>query len=177
MVGAMPLDRFKRAVNAFVREMFPTLDFMGKYEYVVVAFDVASQTADLQPVDQTVGLPPVPSCSMRLPGIVLDLATGTSVMVSFENHSPSKPFIDNFDRLASSGFIPIFMGLAGAMPSDVSPVGDAVARKGDSVTPHTVSFTPGTGGAVLTIDGVTMSPSPATISGVITAGSSKVKCR
>ncbi len=172
------MDRFKRAVQAFVREMFPTLDYMGKYEYVVVFFDVTDQLADLQPVDSTIGLPPVIHCPMRLPGLVLDLEMGTSVMVSFENHNPAKPFVDNFDRFASSGFAPLFTGLAGAIPSDTFPTGDAVARKGDSVTSHTFSLNPGTGGAVLTIDGTPLPPStPVTVSGVITSGSSKVKCR
>jgi len=171
-----PMDRFKRAVQAFVREMFPTLDYMGKYEYVVVLFDVNSQLADLQPVDSTIGLPPIIHCSMRLPGVVLDLEMGTSVMVSFENHNPAKPFVDNFDRFASGGFVPSFTGLAGALPTDTFPTADAVARKGDSVTSHSFMFNPGSGGATLTIDGNPIGISPTVVPSVITTGSSKVKC-
>lgn len=134
----MPLDRFKRALAAFVRELFPTLDYMGFYEYVVVGFSVTTQLADLRPL-QNVGLPTLTKIPLRTPGVVLDLPTGMHVLVGFVNHDPTQPYVAFFDQLGDGGFVPTFTGLAGATPLDVPPAGAGVARVGDAAGPFLIT--------------------------------------
>lgn len=135
----MPLDRFKRALAAFVRELFPTVDYMGYYEYVVMGFDVATQTADLQAVQST-GMPQtMTKRPLRTPGTVYNLPVGTKVLVGFANRDPAQSFVADFDYFASAGFVPTFTGLAGALPTDVPPVGAPIARVGDAVGPFLVT--------------------------------------
>lgn len=134
----MDLDRFKHALAAFVRELFPTLDYMGFYEYLVVGFDTVGQTVDLQPV-QNIGLPTLTKYQIRSPGINYTLADGTSVLVGFENRDPTRPYVAFFDKLAGSAYVPSFMGLAGATPLDAPPIGAPIARIGDTVGPFLIT--------------------------------------
>ena len=130
----MPLDRFKRALAAFVRELFPTLDYMGFYEYAVVGFDVVTQLADLQPT-QSIGLPTLTKKLLRTPGVNYNLPTGTKVLVGFANQDPTQAYVAFFDQ----GTVPTFTGLAGATPLDAPPVGAPVARVGDAAGPFLIT--------------------------------------
>lgn len=134
----MPLDRFKRALAAFVRELFPTLDYMGFYEYSVSGYSVTTQLADLQPI-QNVGLPALTKIPLRTPGMVLDIPTGTHVLVGFVNHDPTQPYVAFFDQYSNSDFAPTFTGLAGATPLDVPPIGAGIARVGDAAGPFLIT--------------------------------------
>jgi hypothetical protein len=138
MSNNMPQDRLKRAIAAFVRELFPTLDYMGFYEYVVVSFDTTAQTADLQPV-RDVGLPTLTKIPVRSPGINFSLPSGMAVLIGFENHDPTRPYMAFFDKFASSGFVPDFTGIAGALPTDVPPIAGGVARVGDQAGPFLIT--------------------------------------
>ncbi len=133
--NSMPQDRLKRALAAFVRELFPSLDYMGFYEYTVVAFSVALQTAVLRAV-RTNGLPQtLINIPARLPGVTVDLDVGTSVLVGFDDQL--QPYIAFLDKFSGTG--PSFTGLAGAMPTDVPPVGGGIARVGDSAGPFLIT--------------------------------------
>lgn len=131
-------DRLKKAIAAFVRELFPTLDYMGLYLYAVASFDVLGQTADLQPVLSS-DLPTLTKVPLRTGGTVYVLPTGTQLLVGFENHNPTRPFIISLDKFAGDGFVPTFTGLAGALPTDVPPVAGGVARIGDTVGPFLIT--------------------------------------
>jgi len=136
--NSMPQDRLKRAIAAFVRELFPTLDYMGYYEYTVASFDSVNQTADLQPV-KDIGLPTATKIPVRSGGVNYSLVPGSSVLVGFEGSDPTKPFIAFFDKKASDGFVPDFTGLAGALPTDVPPLGAPIARVGDAAGPFLIT--------------------------------------
>ena len=51
----LALDRIKRGVAAFVRELFPTLDYFRPHLYVVADWDYDSQTGSLVPAASAVG--------------------------------------------------------------------------------------------------------------------------
>lgn len=130
-------DRFKRAIKAFINELFPTLDYMGYYEYIVVGQNLVTQTLDLQAATD-VGLPsPIVKVPIRSPGTFYDLDDGTSVLVGFENHDPTKPFVAFLDKY--SGTKPDFIGLSNATPLDVPPIGAGVARRGDAAGPFLIT--------------------------------------
>lgn len=130
-------DRFKRAIKAFINELFPTLDYMGLYEYVVVGQNLVSQTWDLQ-VASNIGLPAyLPKVPLRTTGTFYDLDDGTTVLVGFENHDPTRPFIAYLDKY--SGTKPSFIGLSNATILDVPPIGAGVARVGDAAGPFLIT--------------------------------------
>lgn len=132
-------DRFKRAIKAFVSELFPTLDYMGYYEYIVVGKNLITQTLDLQAATN-IGLPsPIVKVPMRTGGTWYSIDDGTSVLVGFENHDPTKPFVAFLDRYAGDGFVPAHTGLAGATILDVPPFGAAIARVGDAAGPFLIT--------------------------------------
>ncbi len=163
-------DRLKRAISAFIRELFPNLDYFRPHLYSVVTWDPATQTGDLAPAASSVGMPPLGRVGIRSPGIAFTLAEGHEVVVQFDNGDPTRPFIGHLGTVAS-GLVPVLTGLAGAGSGD-----PAVARVGDSTTSHTFAFTPGSGGASLSIDGSPVT-TPVTVSGVITSGSTRVHSR
>lgn len=128
----MNLDRFERAISAFVREMFPTLDYMGLYDYSVVSFDTGAQLADLAPVKQ-VGLPELSQVPLRSWGVKVNLKSGTSVLVGFENHDPARPYVANFDRLGSAAFLPDRTSIDATNEIDLGTASSFVGRIGDNV--------------------------------------------
>jgi hypothetical protein len=91
-------DRFISAVRALVRELFPALDYQGFFAYSVAAFDDASQTADLRPLNSGSGLPDLQKISVRAPASKVKLIPGGTVLVGFEDRDPSRPFVAFFDR-------------------------------------------------------------------------------
>ncbi len=131
-------DRLKRAVAAFVRELFPTLDYFRTYVYQVVTWDELTQTGDLTPAAGTIGMPPLGRCGIRSPGISWVLSPGQEVVVSFDNGDPTRPVISHLGTLAS-GLVPTLIGLAGATSLDVPPLGASVARVGDTAGPFLIT--------------------------------------
>jgi hypothetical protein len=164
-------DRLKRAVFAFVRELFPQQDFFGFYIYSVAAWDNANQIGDLVPAATTSGLPPV-RCPIRLPGMKVNLAVGQEVLVGFDNHDPTRPFIAHLGTLGT-GLFPIATTLEAA----AIKIGDGAtlgaARQTDTVNVGTLAFNPGSGGATLTYNGTPVT-TPISITGTITSSSAKV---
>ena len=87
-------DRLKRAISAFVRELFPNIDYFRPYVYVVLAWDESSQTGDLQPSTGSAGMPPLSKCPHRFPG-KFKLTAGQEVVVQFDNGDPTRYFISH----------------------------------------------------------------------------------
>lgn len=181
-------DRLKRAIFAFVRELFPQQDFFGFYLYSVASWDNGNQVGDLVPSATTVGLPSV-RCPIRLPGLKVNLAIGQEVLVGFDNHDPTRPFIAHLGTLGT-GLFPVATTLeAGAIKiGDGATLG--AARETDSVDAGSLIavtagpsvslayLPPGGTGAptpILTATGSAAGASPISLSGIINSSSSKVK--
>jgi hypothetical protein len=88
----MDLNRLRNAVGAVVRELFPNLDYLGVYTYVVASFDEAAQTADLQPLNAK-KLPTLTKIPIRTPGLRVKLVKGDQVLVGFQDGDPTQPFV------------------------------------------------------------------------------------
>jgi hypothetical protein len=102
-------DRFKAAIGAVVRELFPNLRFYGAYEYTVSKGEGAKFSG--RPVRKTIGLPDLQDIPIRGPTIggqsQLVLASGQSVVVMFVDGDPGRPFL----AFADSGSSPTESGL------------------------------------------------------------------
>lgn len=87
------VDRFKNAIFAIVREVFSDYKFGGVYEYRVDT--CAGGTFSGRPTDPSYGLPNAKNWPVRPPvtGGVVTLPAGSSVLVSFINRDPSRPFV------------------------------------------------------------------------------------
>jgi hypothetical protein len=94
-------DRFIAAIRALVRDLFPSLDFLGFYAYSVASFDEASQSADLRPLRAGKGLPVLKHIDVRAPACKVKLLPGGTVLVGFEDGDPSQPFVAFFDRAST----------------------------------------------------------------------------
>ncbi len=165
-------DRLKKAIFAFVRELFPQADFFGFYLYSVAAWNDGEQIGDLTPSASTAGLPAI-RCPVRLPGLKVNLRVGQEVLVGFDNHDPTRPFIAHLGTLGT-GLFPLSTTLeAGAIKiGDGATLG--AARNTDPVSVGTLSFVPGSGGAQLLYNGTPVT-SAVQITGTITGGSAKVR--
>ena len=119
-------DRLKRAIAAFVRELFPQQDYFGFYLYSVAAWDNGAQTGDLIPQSTTVGLPQLGRVPIRLPGIKVNLSVGQEVLVGFDNHDPTRPFIAHLGTLAT-GLLPISVVLDSQTTVSLAGGTDAIA--------------------------------------------------
>lgn len=97
-------DRLKRAIAAFVRELFPNLDYYRPWVYVVVAWDDSAQTGDLQPAAASVGMPSLPKAKHRLLATKVTLASGQEVVVQFDNGDPTSYFISHVGSFAGGTF-------------------------------------------------------------------------
>lgn len=152
------LDRITRALKSLIREVFPRIDYLGSYEYRIVT--QSGNLFDLQPTDKSLGLPDLASVPPRsgVAGARVTAVTGTTVLVSFVNSDPAKPFISWFESWSLDGFKPdeIHFEANGA------PSASGVARIGDAVS-GMITGTSVSGGAV-----------SGTFSGTITSGNTKV---
>lgn len=116
------LDRLLAAFRALVRSEFPSLPYLGAYEYVVTSTDgtstTAAKTVDCKPTDPALTLPSLARVPIRLPYGVTP-PKGAICTVQFLNGDPSKPFVVNF---ADPMTLLVFAG--GKLPN---------ARQGDMV--------------------------------------------
>jgi len=127
-------DRLKRAISAFVRELFPNLDYYRPWLYTVVSWNDSAQTGDLQPGPSSKGMPPLPAAQHRLLAAKVTLAPGQEVVVQFENGDPSSYFISHIGTLAS-GTAPSGIDLSTTDDSGIPGPGVArrVLRYGDAI--------------------------------------------
>lgn len=107
-------DRLAADMMSLVRETFPSLTFLGTYEYVVQA------SGGYVPVDTSLGLPSISNADMRIPLATVTLKAGDSIRIRFADGRPWRPEI--CDAPASSTAINV--GNSGA---SAARVGDQVA--------------------------------------------------
>jgi hypothetical protein len=139
----------------------------GKYRYRVARMN--GQRVDLQAVRKRPGLPDVLPASMwpGVPGAHAQLAVGAEVLVEFIEGHRGMPIVTAFVGAGGDGFVPTSLTLGGDSGAPVARQGDAVeVLLPPAVFSGTIGGSPASG--VLTF------PLNKT-SGVITAGSSKVK--
>jgi hypothetical protein len=139
----------------------------GVYRYRVVR--MAVDRVELQAVRKVAGLPDLLPVSMwpGVAGAVLELAPSAEVLVQFVEGDRAQPIITGFAGQDASGFVPVQLTLGGKEGAPVARQGDAV----EVLLPPAV-FTGTISGAPAS--GVLAFPVMKT-SGIITAGSSKVK--
>src|SRR5258708_909851 len=87
-------DRLKRSIAAFIRELWPTIDYQKPHLYQVLSWDYGAQTGSLAPSASASGMPALNSVPIRSSALV-DLPDGFSVVVCFDNGSPTAPFISH----------------------------------------------------------------------------------
>lgn len=153
-------DRIKGPIADFVRGLFPTYWYFGRYPSKV-AKQNDNGTLELVPEDVKVpGLSEVP-IRLGLPGASVRVAAGSRVLLGFEGGRPSQPFAELWDistctELKLNGTTIILNG------------GTAkVARVGDTIS---ATIPPG----AVDVGGFP-SVAPITLSGTITSGADGVK--
>lgn len=110
MTDILAFDRFKAAIAALVREMFPRLDYYGLYEYQVIAgtglsgFELRSTTTAM-PDLQGVTFYPRGAATTTAPGVI---AVGDNVLVGFVNGDPTRPVILHDPAIARAGELFVF---------------------------------------------------------------------
>lgn len=107
-------DRLDVDMLSLVRETFPSLTFLGTYEYVVVS-------GGFQPVDTTLGLPPIENAELGLSLATATLRVNDSVRIRFVNGQPWRP------ELASAPATSTAITIGNASPAAIGRVGDSIA--------------------------------------------------
>ena len=102
----MKWGRTMEAFAAMVRGVLPTLDYQASYFGKVVAFNFDRQEVDVVPDDAR--MPTMAGVPLRgLPGAIYDLrrgpgsnavADGVTVVISWENGDPSRPYAMGFGK-------------------------------------------------------------------------------
>lgn len=90
------MDRLKDWFVSCVRAAIASLPFAGTYRYSVVSCDFAAQTLDLAALDN--GQPDLTKVAMRVPGLRLEIASGTEVGVSYFGLDPQRPYVAVFGQ-------------------------------------------------------------------------------
>lgn len=83
------MDRLQAWFAACVREAVKSLPYAGEYRYSVSACDFAAQTLDVKPLDP--GQPNHLKVPMRTPGMRLDVAPGSEVLIGYAAMDPTRP--------------------------------------------------------------------------------------
>jgi len=154
MMGRLA-ESFARAVGA-VLQQFP---YAGAYRYTVVSCNWGQQTLNLRPLESD--QPALEGVRMRVPGIRLDIAPGTEVLVRYESLDATRPFVADFGTSPSSVLRADLLG--GTTP---------IALQGHQIQITPDGFAAGAPVASLTTGTVTTS---AIIVGTITGGSATIK--
>lgn len=154
MMGRLA-ESFAKAVGA-VLQKFP---YAGAYRYTVVSCNFAQQTLNLRPLESDQS--PLDDVRMRVPGIRLDIAPGTEVLVRYESLDSTRPFVADFGTNPASVLRAEVMG--GTTP---------VALQGMTVQ---VTIQPGTIATAGTSTNQTGPPAPLVVTGTITGGSATFK--
>lgn len=107
-------DRLAADFLSLTRETFPSLTFLGTYEYVVVG-------GGYQPVDSTLGLPSISNVELGLPLSTATLKLNDSVRIRFVDGRPWRP------ELCSAPASSTAITIGNASPAPVARVGDHIA--------------------------------------------------
>lgn len=126
-------DRLLGPLLQLVRRLVPQLQYSGINDYVVVGYDAASQTADLQPMVRA-DLPVLKRVQVRTPSMKLTLAEGTKVGVVFRNLDPTTPSIVDYDSPGTGEFAEdAHLKVSDTLKLGPEPAELQVARSGDQV--------------------------------------------
>lgn len=153
------IDRLQAWFAACVREAVKSLPYAGEYRYSVVACDFNAQTLDVKPLDP--GQPNHLKVPMRTPGMRLDVAPGSEVLIGYAGMDPTRPEVRAYSQ--QPGAILKVELLGGATP--VALQGMAVQVTIPSSTVLVASPNP---------PGYVPNPAPILLDGTITEGSSTI---
>ena len=133
-IPGLDADRLKRAINAFIRELFPTLDYYRPHLYTVASWDDDKQSADLVPAAPTSDMPNLAKVAFRSPYKVT-LPAGFECVVWFDSGDPTRPFIGCAGQFSSAGSQVDGMVLSDDDDTLIAPVGTTgrVVRYGDPI--------------------------------------------
>lgn len=100
------MDRLQAWFAACVREAVKSLPYAGEYRYSVVACDFNAQTLDVKPLDSAPMPPGVyPQAQpnhlkvpMRTPGLRLDVAPGSEVLIGYAGMDPTRPEVRAYSQ-------------------------------------------------------------------------------
>lgn len=90
------IDRLQAWFSACVREAVKSLPYAGEYRYSVVSCDFAAQTLDAKPLDP--GQPNHTRVPMRAPGMRLDVAPGSEVLIGYAALDPTRPEVRAYSQ-------------------------------------------------------------------------------
>lgn len=152
------MDRLKDWFVSCVRRALDRIPYAGTYRYSVTSCNFANQTIEAQSLSAE--MPDLSRVPMMVPGLQLDIATGSEVGIAFFDLDPARPYVAAYPN----------------DPTDVVRVnilGDAAdnARKGDSVSITSAQFSAALPIADPITGAVTIS---STMQGTISSGSDKV---
>jgi hypothetical protein len=87
---------------AFARAVAAVTDWVwaGSYRYSVASCDWDAQTLELRPLSGS--HPPLSGVRMRSPGLRLDIAPGTEVLVRYESLDPTRPYVADYGTAPGS---------------------------------------------------------------------------
>jgi hypothetical protein len=153
------LERLGAGLMAIIREALAPTKFLGTYRYRVAG--QSGDTLDAQPVSQGAGLPDLTGLPVHtgLPGGKGELASGSTILVTFADGDATLPFVCGFEAVGAPGFVPL----------EVSIEADDLLDLGPDTTE--IKLAAGTLGVARMTDPVTAGP----YAGTITMGSLKVK--
>lgn len=152
------MDRLKAWFAACVAKAVESLPYAGRYRYSVVSCDFDAQTLDLYPLDK--GQPSLSKVPMRTPGLKLDIAQGTEVLVGYAGMRPTGAEVTSFGNDPAS-----------VLRVEILGQNTPAAFKGMAVQVTLPAMSVTTNGSPSTQQGP---PSPLTLSGEITGGSSVI---
>jgi hypothetical protein len=167
--GAL-LDRLKAGLGAYVRSLFSRLDHYAGYWCRVVAQN-ADGTLELVPDDPRLHSHSNVPIRYGLPGVQATVASGARVLLEFAGGDPSKPFATVWESATATEIV-IAGGTKGAARIDDTAKADtAMATWMSQVETALNALSPG---AVTPLSTVPVTGA-ATVFGVITGGSTKLK--
>ncbi len=121
--NVQPADRMSLLIGAIAGKS--KTELFGLYQYRVVG--MAANRVNIQPVDDSSGLPSVSAVSMwSAPGISAELTPGSECAIQFLNGDRTKPVIMAFAPPDSPTHEPVKLNLGGEDGAPIARVGDVV---------------------------------------------------
>jgi len=120
-------DRILESIREIVREVFPRLTFMGKFQYTIQSVSGTSPDylVDVAAVDTTIGLPAnlsrVPLLSVC--GATVHPTSGSQCVVEFLNYDPTRPRVTSLDPSPTS----IALGASPVPLAKATPVSSLIS--------------------------------------------------
>lgn len=137
------LDRLQKAFAATVAAAVRSLPYAGEYRYSVRSCSWENQTLDVDPLDS--GQPAHLAVPMHTPGIRLDIAPGTEILLGYKSMSPERPYVACFGNSPGSVLRADLLGGTHRIPQGE----DFCSAIADALTPM-LTHTLGNTGAPIT---------------------------